>query len=296
MVFYAAAYRHVPVSWIVALCNLFSSIFGIFSWTGERIWSFLNAIWYNIAGFDKYFIFMDRSPVPIPYCYYGGTPGHAAWLYDARNKTFTYCVDEGKNKKEHLPVLAMDLIARRRDQFEEWELSGWLENVTFYTHDEQFPHPLQLLSAWSLESKWWPATHAHSQSRFIVIDSTTADTLQIELRQFVEPFEWYKYATEYDDSEKEETTEEDTTEEETTEEETTQEETTEEETTQEETTEEETTQEETTEEETTQEETTEEETTEEEDHLLTESQSTETETPPNSIASDDYVRDMEAVD
>ncbi len=207
MVFYAAAYRHVPVNWIIVICNLFSTIFGVFTWTGERIWSFLNAIWYNIIGFDKYFMFMDRSRVPIPYLSYGGTPGHAGWLYDARNKTFTYCVDEGKNKKEHLPVLAMDLIARRRDQYEEWEMSSWLENVTFYTHDEQFPHPLQLLSAWSLESKWWPATHTHSQSRFIVIDSMTADTLQIELRQYVEPFEWYKYATEYDDSETEETAE-----------------------------------------------------------------------------------------
>ncbi len=285
MVFYAAAYRHVPVNWIVAILNIFSSIYGICSWTTERICSFLTAIWYNILGFDKYFIFMDRSPVPIPYLYYGGTPGHAAWIYDARNKTFTYCVDDEKNKKEHLPVLAMDLIARRRDQMEEWELSSWLENVTFYTHDEQFPHPLQLLSAWSLESKWWPATHAHSNSQLVVIDSMTADTFQIELRQFVEPFEWYKYATEYDGSEEEEEAAEEAVEEAV-------EEAAEEavEEAVEEAAEEAV-------EETVEEAVEEAETTpKSEDCLLPESPPTEIETPPNSIASDEYVRDMEAVD
>jgi len=203
MTFYAAAYRHVPVSWIVAILNLFSLTFNVMSWSCERVWSFLNAIWYNLIGFDKYFIFMDNSPVPIPYWYFGGYPGNAGWIYDARNKTFTYCVNEERNKKQYLPVLAIDLIARQHGALEQWDVSSWLEDVTFYTHNEQFPHPLQLLSAWSLESRFWPATNSNSHTRFMIIDAQTADSIRIDLRQDVALYKWYDNCEESEESEEE---------------------------------------------------------------------------------------------
>ncbi len=290
MVFYAAAYRHVPVNWIVAFLNIFSMAFGIVSWTGERFWSFLNALWYNLIGFDKYFIFMDHSPIPIPYWYFGGNPSNQAWLYDARNKTFTYCVDEGLNKKEHLPVLAMTLHTKYRGQtHDEMDMSSWLENVTFYTHDEHFPHPLQLLSAWSLETRFWPATKYNSNTYLETINAQTADVEIISLIQIVEPHKWYDYAADSDvDEEEEEGVESELShDEEEVEVGTEEEEGADYNTKQSESLHEE---EEEAESESPHE--------EEVDNLvqLPESPPTEEDTPPNSVASDDYVRDMEAVD
>lgn len=190
---YSAAFRHVPVNWIVGIMTLFSSTWSCVSWTTERIWSFMNAIWYNIVGFDKYFIFMDDSPVPIPYWYYGGCPGEAAWLYDARNRIFFNCTDEANNKKAYLPVLSMDLNATFRNEERIYDLSDWLSSVTFYTHDSSFPHPLQILSAWSLDSGMWPATKDTSKTSFDVIDGDTGDDENIPLVQHVPKYSWHDY-------------------------------------------------------------------------------------------------------
>jgi len=190
---YSAAFRHVPVNWIVGIMTIFSGVWSCISWTTERIWSFMNAIWYNIVGFDKYFIFMDESPVPIPYWYYGGCPGEAAWLYDARNRIFFNCTDEANNKKSYLPVLSMDLNATFRNEDRAYDLSDWLSSVTFYTHDSSFPHPLQILSAWSLNSRMWPATKDVSKSSFNVIDGDTGDDENIPLVQYVPKYYWHDY-------------------------------------------------------------------------------------------------------
>jgi hypothetical protein len=204
MTFYSSAYRHVPINWIVGILNILSGFCGVFTWGGERIWSFLNAIWYNITGFDKYFIFMDNSPVPIPYWYYGGTPGDDAWLYDARNKVFYNCDSYKENKKENLPVLAMNLICKYRDETVMYDMSDWLEKVTFYTRDENFPHPLQLLSAWCLENRFWPATRESDITCLEVINAQTAETEFIPLTQSVCEHPWYNFDNEEYEEEAEE--------------------------------------------------------------------------------------------
>lgn len=204
MTFYSSAYRHVPINWIVGILNLLSGFCGVFTWTGERIWSFVNALWYNITGFDKYFIFLDDSPVPIPYWYYGGTPGSKAWLYDARNKVFYGCVDESLNKKENLPVLAMNLICKYRGDDVMYDMSEWLEGVTFYTNNENFPHPLQLLSAWSLENRFWPSTRERDSTALEVINAQTGDTEFIPLTQAVCEHPWYNFDHEEYEEEAEE--------------------------------------------------------------------------------------------
>ncbi len=204
MPFYSAAYRHVPVNWVIAILNMFFGVWNVFSWCGERTWSFINALWYNLIGFDKYFIFMDNSPVPIPYWYFDGHSGHGAWLYDARNKVFTYCVDEGNNKTEHLPILAMALHAKKyNNENDEFDMCDWMENLKIYTHNERFPHPLQLLSAWSLSSRFWPATQPNSNSWLEVINSQTGDEERIDLIQNVKRHYWYDYE-ESDDEESDE--------------------------------------------------------------------------------------------
>jgi hypothetical protein len=209
---YSAAFRHVPVNWIVGIITLFSGVWNCCSWTTERIWSFMNALWYNITGFDKYFIFMDQSPVPIPYWYYGGCPGEAAWLYDARNRIFFNCVDEGHNKKAYLPVLSMDLNASFRNIDDQYDLSDWLSSVTFYTHDSSFPSPLQILSAWSLHSHMWPATKAESNTSFSVIDGDTGDDQIIPLVHSVAKYYWhdYQHMIEEDEVQEDEQPEDDT--------------------------------------------------------------------------------------
>jgi hypothetical protein len=206
---YSAAFRHVPVNWIVGIMTIFSGVWNCISCTTERVWSFMNAIWYNIVGFDKYFIFMDDSPVPIPYWYYGGCPGDAAWLYDARNRIFFNCTDEANNKKAYLPVLSMDLNATFRNEDRVYDLSDWLSSVTFYTHDSSFPHPLQILSAWSLNSRMWPATKDVSNSSFNVIDGDTGDDETISLVQHVPKYYWHDYQHMSADEDEEEAEEED---------------------------------------------------------------------------------------
>ncbi len=206
MTFYAAAFRHVPVNWIVGSMNIVTSVLGVFGWTVERIWSFFTALWYNICGFDKYFIFMDNSPVPIPYLHFGGNPGSNCWLYDARNKIFYGCDDENKNKKEFLPVLSMEVIWQRRGEFVSSDMSSWLEQLQIYTYDERFPHPLQILSAWSLDSYLWPATMRSSKTLLETISAQTGDTEYIHLYQNVCKHAWY----DFNDDEEEEAEAEET--------------------------------------------------------------------------------------
>ncbi len=211
MTFYAAAFRHVPVNWIVGSMNIISAICGACGWTVERIWSFFTAIWYNICGFDKYFVFMDESPVPIPYLNFGGYPGSNCWLYDARNKVFYGCDNESQNKKEFLPVLSMELIWNKGGELVGCDMSAWLERLQIYTYNERFPHPLQILSAWSLDSYIWPATKKQSKTVLETISAQTGDTEYIHLYQEVCKHAWYDFdqnEEESDDADDEEEDEE----------------------------------------------------------------------------------------
>jgi hypothetical protein len=200
MTFYAAAFRHVPVNWIVGSMNIVSAICGVCGWTVERIWSFFTALWNNICGFDRYFVFMDESPVPIPYMHFGGYPGSNCWLYDARNKVFYGCDNESKNKKEFLPVLSMELIWQKSGELVGCDMSSWLERLQIYTYNERFPHPLQILSAWSLDSYIWPATKRQSKTILETISAQTGETEFIHLYQDVCKHAWYDFDhEEYED-------------------------------------------------------------------------------------------------
>jgi len=173
--------------------NIISAICGACGWTVERIWSFFTALWYNICGFDRYFVFMDESPVPIPYMHFGGHPGSNCWLYDARNKVFYGCDNESKNKKEFLPVLSMELIWNKSGELVGCDMSAWLERLQIYTYNERFPHPLQILSAWSLDSYIWPATKRQSKTVLETISAQTGDTEYIHVYQDVCKHAWYDF-------------------------------------------------------------------------------------------------------
>ncbi len=219
MTFYAAAFRHVPVNWIVGSMNIITAIGSVCGWTVERIWSFFTAVWYNICGFDRYFVFMDESPVPIPYMHFGGYPGSNCWLYDARNKVFYGCDNESKNKKEFLPVLSMELIWNKGGELVGCDMSSWLERLQIYTYNERFPHPLQILSAWSLDSYIWPATKRQSKTVLETISAQTGDTEYIHLYQEVCKHAWYDFEQDgqeddADDEQEEEAEEEEAEEEE----------------------------------------------------------------------------------
>jgi hypothetical protein len=189
MSFYKAAFDHVPVYWLVALFNIGCGIYNIIDYGLERVWSFGSAIFNNLIGFDRYFIFLNNSCVPIPYHFYGGSRGNGSWLYDSRNKVFQSCTGEVL-KRQVIPWLTMDLECTIRDERCEYNLSDWMNDVTFYAPPEQFPHPLQLLSAWSLNSRVWPSLMRDANTQLKIIRAHDGEDMSLHMYKDFSNFAW----------------------------------------------------------------------------------------------------------
>lgn len=198
MHFYKAAFDHVPVSWLVALFNIGCGIYNIIEYGVERVWSFGSAICNNLVGFDRYFIFLNNSCVPIPYHFYGGSRGEGAWLYDSRNRVFQSCTGETL-KRQVLPWLTMDLECTIKGERCEYNLSDWMESVTFYAPNGEFPHPLQLLAAWSLNSHVWPSLQHEANTQLKIIRAHDGEDMSLHMYKDFSQFAWCE--TTFEDNE-----------------------------------------------------------------------------------------------
>lgn len=204
---YKAAFDHVPIYWLVALFNIGCGIYNIIEYGLERTWSFGSAIFNNLIGFDRYFIFLNNSCVPIPYHFYGGTRGEGAWLYDSRNKVFQSCNGDVL-KRQVLPWLTMDLECTIRDERCEYNLSDWMEGVTFYAPVGEFPHPLQLLAAWSLNSRVWPSLMRDANTQLKIIRAHDGEDMSLHMYKDFSNFAWCETTFEEEEGEEEEVAEE----------------------------------------------------------------------------------------
>lgn len=203
MTSYKAAFDHVPVYWLIAMFNIGCGIYNIMEYGVERIWSFGSAIFNNLIGFDRYFVFLNNSCVPIPYHFYGGSRGDGAWLYDSRNKIFQSC--SGDNlKRQVLPWLTMDLECTIRDERCEYNLSDWMEGVTFYAPPNQFPHPLQILTAWSLNSRVWPSLLRDANTQLKIIRAHDGEDMSLHMYKDFSNFAWCETTFEEEDYNSEE--------------------------------------------------------------------------------------------
>ncbi len=189
MASYKAAFDHVPVYWLVALFNIGCGIYNIIEYGLERTWSFGSAIFNNLIGFDRYFIFLNNSCVPIPYHFYGGTRGEGAWLYDSRSRIFQSCTG-GMLKRQVLPWLTMDLECTINGERCEYNLSDWMEGVTFYAAPGEFPHPLQLLTAWSLNSRVWPSLMRDANTQLKIIRAHDGEDMSLHMYKDFSQFAW----------------------------------------------------------------------------------------------------------
>ncbi len=204
---YKAAFDHVPVSWLVALYNISCGAYNIIEYGVERVWSFGSAICNNLVGFDKYFVFLNNSCVPIPYNFYGGARGDGNWLYDARNRVFQYCGGDSAMKRQVLPWLTMDLECTISGERREYELSGWMESVTFFGPSGFFPHPLQILAAWSLHSRIWPSLMRDANTQLKIIRAHDGEDMSLHMYKDFSNFAWcettFSDEEEYDSEEPE---------------------------------------------------------------------------------------------
>ncbi len=198
MTSYKAAFDHVPVYWLVALFNIGCGIYNIIDYSLERVWSFGSAIFNNLIGFDRYFIFLNNSCVPIPYHFYGGSRGEGSWLYDSRARVFQSC-SSGEQKRQVLPWLTMDLECTINDERREYNLSEWMESVTFYAPAGHFPHPLQLLAAWSINSRVWPSLQREANTQLKIIRAHDGEDMSLHMYKDFSQFAWCETTFEEED-------------------------------------------------------------------------------------------------
>ncbi len=190
----------IPVHWIIAAFNIITCIYDCTAYVGERIFNFISTLVWNLTGYDQYFVFQDNCPTPIPYRVFmlGGT-GRYKWYYNTRTREFEAWVEGAK--REFLPALSLNI----RQDYEgedgpnnryEYDLTKWLDTVKFKTVSGFFPHPMQLVAAWSLHSGVWPSfvTATDKTTRITMMSGLDGESYDINVSTIISRFRWRDFA------------------------------------------------------------------------------------------------------
>ena len=137
--------------------------------TAERLLTFFSTVFWNLTGLDQYYVFQDQNPAPIPYrSFMLGGLGDREWYYNVRTRVFELHA-RGISRK-FLPALAIE-FNQSVDGGDEgtrriiYDLTKWVDSVTFKSYEGVFPHPMQLVAAWSLHSGVWPSFHNDDENQ-----------------------------------------------------------------------------------------------------------------------------------
>jgi hypothetical protein len=156
---YGILLKVVPMHYLLSLFNCGNSAYTGVRYIIRRILSFLLSILMSLLGWDQEYVFLDNSPYPIPYSSFViGGYYKFVWRYNARTHTFRALNHE--QTEQNLPALSLEVDQFYVDAFgdeikTQYNLSDWLSNVKFYSSKGHYPHPVQLISAWSLTSGIW---------------------------------------------------------------------------------------------------------------------------------------------
>ncbi len=223
--------RHIPVHWLVGFFNIMSVFCDVVYGTAERTWTFFSTLFWNLTGLDQYVVFQDLNPTPIPYRFYmlGGL-GDREWYYNMRTRVFELKA-RGISRK-FLPALTIE-YNQRVDRGDDdgtrriiYDLTKWVDSVTFISFDGIFPHPMQLVAAWSLHTGIWPSFHNddENQLKLTMMCGADGNSYDVPISLSASPFSWRRFAagnegssteasSDESSSDEEEDTEEDTDEE-----------------------------------------------------------------------------------
>jgi hypothetical protein len=197
---YGAAIRLVPVHWVLGFFNVVTWLYDAVLYVGERIFNFFNTMIWNLVGYDQVYVFQDNCPTPIPYRAFmlGGT-GRYKWYYNTRSREFEAWVEGAK--RQFIPALSINIRQDYNDEDGpnnryEYDLTKWLDTVKFKTVDEFFPHPMQLVAAWSLHSGIWPSfvSRPDKQTRITMVSGMDGETYDINVATEISRFRWRDFA------------------------------------------------------------------------------------------------------
>ena len=160
---YGILLKVVPTHYLLSLFNYGNSAYTGVKYIIRRVLSFLITVLMSLLGWDQEYVFLDNSPYPIPYSSFViGGYYKFAWKYNARTHTFRALNHE--QTEQNLPALSLEIDQSYVDRFgddtgdeikTQYNLSDWLSNIKFYSSKGHYPHPVQLISAWSLTSGIW---------------------------------------------------------------------------------------------------------------------------------------------
>lgn len=156
---YGILLKVVPMHYLLSLFNCGNSAYGSVRYLIRRILSFFLTLLMNVLGWDQEYVFLDNSPYPIPYSQFViGGYYKFVWRYNARTHTFRALNHE--QSPQNLPALSLEVDQFYEDAFgdeikTQYNLSEWLSEIKFFSSKGHFPHPVQLISAWSLSSGIW---------------------------------------------------------------------------------------------------------------------------------------------
>ncbi len=169
-------------------------------YVGERIFNFFNTMIWSLCGYDQVYVFQDNCPTPIPYRAFmlGGT-GRYKWYYNTRSREFEAWIQGAK--RQFIPALSINIRQDYTDEEGpnnryEYDLTRWLDTVKFKTVDEFFPHPMQLVAAWSLHSGIWPSfvSRPDKQTRITMMSGMDGETYDINVATEISRFRWRDFA------------------------------------------------------------------------------------------------------
>jgi hypothetical protein len=197
---YGAAIRLVPVHWVLWFLNVVTWLYDAVIYIGERIVNFFNTMIWSLCGYDQLYVFQDNCPTPIPYRAFmlGGT-GRYKWYYNARSREFEAWIQGAK--RQFIPALSINIRQDYTDEegpnnSYEYDLTRWLDTVKFKTVDEFFPHPMQLVAAWSLHSGVWPSfvSRPDKQTCITMLSGMDGETYDINVSTEISRFRWRDFA------------------------------------------------------------------------------------------------------
>lgn len=193
--------RHIPVNWLVGFLNLTSVVCDFVQGTAECIWTFFSTMFWNLTGLDQYVVFQDQNPTPIPYrSYMLGGLGEREWYYNMRSRVFELKA-RGTSRK-FLPAITIEFNQSIDDSNNDssrhimYDLTKWIDSVTFKSFDGVFPHPMQLVSAWSLHSGIWPSFHTDNehQLKLTMMCGSDGNSYDVPISLVASPFSWRRFA------------------------------------------------------------------------------------------------------
>jgi len=195
--------RHIPVQWLLGFFNIMNAACDFIVGAAERTWSFGSTLVWNLTGLDQYYVFQDQNPTPIPYrSFWLGGLGDRSWYYNTRTRVFELNAKGAARK--FIPVLAIEYNHRvHEDHNIQYDLTKWLDSLTFKSVEGVFPHPMQLVAAWSLHSGIWSSFHNddRNQIKLSMMCGDDGNTYDIPVDLKASEFSWRRFANGQEGSE-----------------------------------------------------------------------------------------------